>query len=113
MRGGGDLTHPSFSFYRNAGLIPTIKKINPSCTVVTAIGHASDVFLADLYADHTLITPTAAATFIRELLVMLNHYMQHVQHDLDFMAEKQAATKKPEIKKTSITSRFLKLFSRS
>lgn len=112
VRGGGDLTHPSFSFYRNAGLIPTIKKINPSCTVVTAIGHASDVFLADLYADHTLITPTAAATFIRDLLVMFNHYMQHVQHDLDFMAEKQAEIKKPEIKKTSLTSRFLKLFSR-
>ncbi|KAI3485525.1 hypothetical protein L1887_51146 [Cichorium endivia] len=77
VRGGGDLTHPSFNYYRNAGLIPTIKKINPDCTVITAIGHASDVFLADLYADVSVITPTAAAITLRDALTMSNHFIGH------------------------------------
>lgn len=112
VRGGGDLTHPSFNYYRNAGLIPTIKKINPECTVITAIGHASDVFLADLYADVTVITPTAAASTLRDALTMFNHYLGYVQHDIDFIAEKQAKQARPKLKKISLGRGLLKLFGK-
>lgn len=113
VRGGGDLTHSSFNYYRNAGLIPTIKKINPDCTVITAIGHASDVFLADLYADVSVITPTAAASTLRDALTMSNHFIGHVQHDIDFMAVKDTNVVKKQPKKLSLGSKLLKLFKRS
>ncbi|MDY4309899.1 exodeoxyribonuclease VII large subunit [Pseudomonas putida] len=116
VRGGGDLTHTSFKYYRNAGLVPTVKKINPKCSVITAIGHSPDVFLADLYADESFITPTAAASELNMYIGHFYHYAKEITQDRAYMNsqkenEHNQEKHQPEIKR-SFGSKLLSLFKR-
>lgn len=112
VRGGGDLSHNSFKYYRNDGFVPCIKKINPHCKVITALGHAPNVFLADLYADYSFITPTAAANFLNEL----SSDLCCILHDIIMGQEDEYAKieHEKEIKneKTSLTKKIFGIFKR-
>ncbi|HFQ5875990.1 TPA: exodeoxyribonuclease VII large subunit [Pseudomonas aeruginosa] len=112
VRGGGDLSHPSFKYYRNDGFVPCIKKINPHCKVITALGHAPNVFLADLYADYSFITPTAAANYINELLSDLAYVLNTIlmEQEEDLTENGYAEDTKPVT--SSIARKIIGMFKR-
>ncbi|WP_350613194.1 exodeoxyribonuclease VII large subunit [Pseudomonas sp. HY7a-MNA-CIBAN-0227] len=118
VRGGGDLSHSSFKYYRNAGLVPCVKKINPNCTVITALGHAPNVFLADLFADHSFITPTDAAHFLNDFIAKYSETLYSIQHS-SFLAD-ELLSKPTELSPTAddyikptFKKKIMDLFKRS
>lgn len=46
--------HQHTSVFNKMSLIPTLKKINPFCSIISALGKSEDVFLADIFADYSL-----------------------------------------------------------
>ena len=60
MRGGG--ATEELAGFNSEALVRTLSNYN--IPVLTAIGHQSDITLADLVADQSVSTPTAAAQFI-------------------------------------------------
>lgn len=46
--------HQHTSVFNKMSLIPTLKKINPFCSIISALGNSEDVFLADIFADYSL-----------------------------------------------------------
>lgn len=102
-RGGGDLSHKSFDYYRTPNLVKAIKQLNPECPILTGIGHSTDVFIADLYADTASITPTALANYINELL---NSYYKMIRA---YDSKKSKAEEKP---KSSLKQKIASIFRR-
>lgn len=58
-RGGGNFLSNDFDHFKTIELIKFINKINPNAIIFTAISHAHDTFLVDLYSDESFVTPTA------------------------------------------------------
>lgn len=60
--------HQHTSLFNKMSLIPTLKKINPSCSIISALGSREDVFLADIFADYSLQEWDYATYHIKDIL---------------------------------------------
>ena len=67
--------HQHTSVFNKMSLIPTLKKINPFCSIITALGKREDVFLADIFADYSLQEWDYATYHINDILE--GHYRFH------------------------------------
>ena len=65
--GGGDLKLAHYDKFRKLGLFKKIKEKNPNSIIFTALAHAEDVFLIDLVADLSFITPTEMGLFLKNV----------------------------------------------
>lgn len=66
-RGGGDFSSSDFDHFRNLKLISFIYKNNPDAIIFTAISHAHDTFIVDLYSDESFVTPTAFGVWSKHI----------------------------------------------
>lgn len=67
-RGGGNFLSNDFDHFKNLALINFIKKHNPNAIIFTALSHAHDSFLVDLFSDYNFITPTAFSHWVTDLI---------------------------------------------
>lgn len=56
------------SVYNKISLIPTLKKINPDCSILAALGGSNDVFLADLFSDNSFPEWDYLTDYIRSIV---------------------------------------------
>lgn len=67
-RGGGNFLTNDFDHFKNLDLIEFIKKHNPNAIIFTALAHAHDSFLIDLFSDYNFITPTAFSNWVSNFM---------------------------------------------
>lgn len=71
-RGGGDFLSNDFDHFRNLELIRFIYKFNKNAIILSALSHAQDSFIVDLYSDYSFITPTAFASWADNIIKCYN-----------------------------------------
>jgi hypothetical protein len=71
-RGGGDFLSNDFDHFKNTDIIKFIRNTNPDAIIFTALSHAHDSFLVDLFSDYSFITPTAFAAWADNMIRTFN-----------------------------------------
>lgn len=64
-RGGGNFLSNEFDHFRTNRLIQFVYINNPNAIIFTALSHAHDSFMVDLYSDESFVTPTAFGTWAK------------------------------------------------
>ncbi|MFA0315827.1 hypothetical protein AB4521_11880 [Vibrio cyclitrophicus] len=64
FRGGGDKSSHYFNKYKQIELYSYLRKQFPKAIILSALGHANDLFIFDLLADFTFTTPTDLGVFL-------------------------------------------------
>lgn len=95
-RGGGSNT--DLAIFNDEKIIRAI--FSAKLPVISAIGHATDTSLADLIADYSATTPTAAAEKICENFLELKNHFVFLQNRLAIAMQAQLNLKKSELQKT-------------
>lgn len=80
VRGGGSFE--DLNAFNNENLVKTIYNLNT--TIITGVGHETDITLVDFVSDYRAATPTAAATKISPDSRELNKYLINLQKNLNY-----------------------------
>lgn len=68
LKSNEDTKYFQSSVFNKISLVPTLKKINPECSILAALGGRNDVFVADLFADSSFPTWDYATDYIRSTI---------------------------------------------